>query len=241
MKRDLLKLSARLAMAVAVAGGSLLATATPAHADTFQLNSCHITGADPCVLDGASFGTVTLTQVGTSVQFDVVLINGNHFVETGAGGDALFLFNDLLPGSTITSISWTANNVVQAAPTGGFEGLTNLSSLVHADGTGDWSALVGCASTANPNPCSPGNIPFINDLHFTVTNATLAQLEIVNNGGNFFAADIQCGATQPNCANGLTGPVDAHPGTSVPDGGATVMLLGGALVGLGSLRRRFRA
>ena len=29
--------------------------------------------------------------------------------------------------------------------------------------------------------------------------------------------------------------------TSVPDGGATLMLLGGALVGLGALRRKFRA
>jgi len=31
-----------------------------------------------------------------------------------------------------------------------------------------------------------------------------------------------------------------NPGTTVPDGGMTLMLLGGALVGLESLRRRFR-
>jgi hypothetical protein len=41
--------------------------------------------------------------------------------------------------------------------------------------------------------------------------------------------------------NGSTGLVGATlTSTSVPDGGMTVMLLGGALVGLAGLRRKFR-
>ena len=63
-----------------------------ASADTFTFTSCHITGGCP----STGFGTVTLTQSGTSVNFDVVLNNGNRFVETGAGGGELFLFNDTL-------------------------------------------------------------------------------------------------------------------------------------------------
>ena len=45
---------------------------------------------------------MTLTQSGTSVDFTVTLINGNRFIETGAGGEELFLFNDTIAGSTIT-------------------------------------------------------------------------------------------------------------------------------------------
>src|SRR4029453_9425117 len=57
--------------------------ALPASADTFDLTSCHITGG--CTGTIPAFGTVTLTQSGTSVNIDVVLNNGNTFVETGAG------------------------------------------------------------------------------------------------------------------------------------------------------------
>jgi hypothetical protein len=44
-------------------------------------------------------------------------------------------------------------------------------------------------------------------------------------------------------AIGTTGGSDSYvnDGVKVPDGGMTLMLLGGALVGLGALRRKFRA
>jgi hypothetical protein len=58
--------------------------------------------------------------------------------------------------------------------------------------------------------------------------------------GNIFVSDILCGATQTGCTGGLTGPVDVTA-PAVPDGGMTVMLLGGVLVGLETLRRRLRA
>ena len=243
MKRDLLKLGARLALAAATAAAGLIATATPAHADTFFLASCHITGASPCdpnATAGPGFGSVTLTQSGTSVIFDVVLINGNTFVETGAGGGMLFSFNDTLAGSTITSITTTIDGTTVSVIPGGVSGSTNLAQF-QADGTGFFTAAIFCTVASD---CNGGSTPDFNDLHFTVTNATIAQLTTpptgVNAAGNIFVADVQCGATQPGCTSGLTGPVDVHQG-SVPDGGTTVALLGFALVGVESLRRRFRA
>src|SRR6266566_9147089 len=71
-----------IVLAVAILGVALIATATPAQADLFNLTSCHL--SDGCGT-ATQFGTVTLTQSGTSVNFDVVLNSGNRFVETGAG------------------------------------------------------------------------------------------------------------------------------------------------------------
>jgi hypothetical protein len=75
-------------------------------------------------------------------------------------------------------------------------------------------------------------IPTINDLHFTVTNATLAQLETANANGNFFVGDILCGAAQTQCG-GLTGPVDVSP-SAVPLPAALPLFATG-LAGLGLL------
>jgi hypothetical protein len=211
--------SAWIVLAVAILGAGLIATATPAQADTFTFTSCHVTGG--CT--GTSFGTVVLTQSGTSVNFDVVLGSGEFFVETGAGGKSLFLFNDSLSGSTITNISATLNGVTVAIA-GGLSGSTNVSPAIMADGTGTFTAQVFCTTESSCNGNS--GIP-VNDLHFTVTNATLAQLETANANGNLFVADVIFAGT------GNTGPVDV----SVPEP-TTLLLVGTVLVGLGGAWRR---
>jgi len=220
-----------------------LLTAPPAGADTFTFTSCHITGSS-CVggsIPAPGFGSVTLTQSGTSVNFDVVLINGNTFIETGSGGNELFLFNDSIAGSTITNITATENGTTVTIPTG-LSGLTNISPAVHADGSGDWTASVECTQPATGNGCNPGMIPTINDLHFTVTNATLAQLETPTaaSSPNIFVADILCGSAQTACA-GLTGPVDAVPAPLLGHGLLVLLAVGGVLFGgkfLENLKKR---
>ena len=71
---------------------------------------------------------------------------------------------------------------------------------------------------------------FAGPISFSVANATIADLTQPNNLGQVFVADILA-------PNGSTGPVDASTPNGVPDGGATVMLLGAALGALGMARR----
>jgi hypothetical protein len=206
-----------------------LLAAVPAQADTFNLTSCHISTGCPAA--GTVFGTVAVTQSGTSVDFLVVLNNGSRFVETGAGANQLFLFNSSSPAfAFMNELTGMPANAVP----GGLSGMT-ASPPVMADGTGLWNAGIECTIASN---CNGGSTPTFQEITFTVTNTTLAQVEAANAAGNIFVADILCGATVTGCA-GNTGPVDATP-TAVPDGGMTLMLLGGALVGFESLRRRLR-
>ena len=211
--------AALFAMSMAMTGVS--------YADTFNLTSCHLSGGCGTA---TQFGTVTLTQSGTSVNFDVVLNSGNRFVETGAGGGELFLFNDSLPGSTITSITATLNGANVSIP-GGLTGLTNQSPIM-ADGTGTFTAQVFCTDGSQ---CNGGSTPNINDLHFTVTMATIAALTTANSLGNIFVADILCGQT--GCT-GLTGPVDVTGGTAVIPIPGALPLFATGLAGLVMLGRR---
>ena len=230
---------------VALAGAALLAASAAfpsvSRADSFNLTSCHISNGSDGVDCGTvtQFGTVSLTQSDSStVHFDVVLNSGNLFVETGAGATSLFLFNDALTGSSITNISATlGGNPVSI--TGGLSGATNINPSgtppgVMADGAGNFTARVFCTTTSSCNGASGADI---DDLHFDVTNATLAQLEILNDKGNLFVADILCGQTGCPAAPNNTGVIDAVPG---PVLGAGLPGLVMACVGLVGLARRRR-
>src|SRR5947208_3241052 len=81
---------ARLGLVAALLAIGLLVAAPSAQAIVFNLTSCHVTGG--CGTQTV-FGTVTLTQVGANVNFDVELAGGNRFVETGSADQELFKFN----------------------------------------------------------------------------------------------------------------------------------------------------
>src|SRR5690349_7087720 len=83
-KMKKLLLAGVVASAITLIGSS-------AYADTFAFTSCRISGS-ACQGGSVSEAIVDLTQVGTNATFDVTLLKGNWFVETGAGGGGLFLF-----------------------------------------------------------------------------------------------------------------------------------------------------
>jgi hypothetical protein len=135
-----------------------------------------------------------------------------------------FLFDNA--GITLANIT----NISMPGNPGG--PITAFQGPIMANGTGQWMWAIGC-----PTCPQGGTGAFASALGFTVTNTTLAAMEVghlVNGVFELFVADILSGTT------GLTGDVDVNGG-SVPDGGATVMLLGVALGALGMVRRYLRS
>jgi len=206
-------------VAVAILGMALVATATPAQAVTFDLTSCHVSGGD-CG-GQTSFGTVTLTQNGASVDFVVSLAGGNRFVQTGSADQQLFKFNGAASAGNI--INEATANPLNAVP-GGLQG---FAGAFNQPVTGNFGFGIACAT----DPCNGGSTPVFTGLTFTVTNATIAQLTVPNNLNNLFVADVLI------ASNGQTGPVDVTGPGVVPEP-TTLLMVGTALVGLGAGWRR---
>ena len=196
--------------------GLLLATSS-ARADLFLFTSDHITGGGGT----PPFGSVTLTQVGASVDVTVHLFDSNFFVKTGSADDQAFKFNAVDVTLSDITVDPHIPGLVAAfsAQPNGFNG----------DGTGEFEFGINCPT------CGGGaSDQFNNDIEFHVADATIADLTVPNNLGNVFVADIISGQT------GLTGPVDSEgPVPPVPDSGATATLLGLGLAGLSGLRAKF--
>src|SRR5262249_53918454 len=114
-------------------------------------------------------------------------------------------------------------------------GSTN-QPLIHADGTGDWTAKVFCTDGSQGNG---GSTPNINDLHFTVTNATIGQLTTPTAASfpNIFVAAILCWAGVSWCS-GPTGPVDVAVRGPMVGAGRRGLVM--ACCGLLALARRRR-
>lgn len=206
---------------------------SPAQATTFDLTSCHISSPGSCGT-ATSFGTVTLTQSGGNVNFDVKLSDGSVFVETGSADFQLFKFNatGIVVGDIVneTTVPVLSPAVPLNGTTGAFSG----------DGTGDFSFGIACVNLSQCNGASGTNF---SELTFTVNGSTISDFLIDSGKGNFFVADILCGATS-GCTG--TGPVDvAVPAPLLGHGLFVLLAVGGVLFGsrfFGNLKeRRLRA
>jgi hypothetical protein len=225
MKRNRIALAATTVAALLLL---LTVCALPASANTVQylLTSDHCSNGG-CLSGQGSAGTITVTDVSGGVTVDVTLNSNFGFIN--GGFDAVFGFN-LLNTPSITYSGVNSGWVVvggnpQSAST------ANNGNGLHMDGTGYFQYGLDCPVAA----CGHGaSNPYYLPLDFTITGTGLTTASFTTNAiGEYFAVDI----IGPN---GNTGGVDASV-QGVPDGGITVMLLGGALVGLATLRRRFRA
>jgi hypothetical protein len=183
----------------------------------YDITVDHATGG----LGTGPFGSVSLNQNGTGVDFIVHINTGYGFVLTGSADFMNFKFN--ATGVSLSDITITQNapNTLTAqtpAPGHSFDG----------DGTGQF----GFGITGAPGQGSGGSDPFSTDIKFNVADSTISDFTVPNNLNFLFVVDV----ISPN---GNTGPAAVPGGRQVPDGGSTMSLLGAGLVGLSLVRRKF--
>jgi len=172
-----------------------------------------------------SYGTVTLTQDGTSVDVSVALRADLNFVSTGNDNSkAVFSFN-------ATGVA--AGDIGSIADASGqtFSVVTPGSNSPFGQFTFGILCATGCA-----NGGSGGG--YSDPLTFTVANATLADFNLLSTGGNpnaYFAADVYMSGTGATGAVGSTSVM-----TPVPEPETYALMLAG-LGAMGFVAKRRKA
>src|SRR5262249_43483928 len=148
----------KLLLLVPLVASLMVLTAPSASAAdvTFNLTSDHCTNG--CGPAGTIFGTVSLTQNGTTVDVVVHLNSGFAFAKTGAADMQAFKFNAGAP-VTLANITVDPHVPPLVAAAGAFSG----------DGTGNFGFGINCPS------CGGGlSDAFTTDIVFHVSNTTIA-------------------------------------------------------------------
>lgn len=209
----------RLALVVAGLTTLMLGVgAATASATTYNLTSDHCSGG--CGPAGTIFGTVTLTQNGTTVDVTVHLNSPYWFAKTGSVDSQAFVFNG-------TGVALGEISVNQTVPG---ETLVAGNAGYTASGIGSFTFGISCST------CGGGlSDKFNNDIVFHVANASIADL---TGGAQPFGADLGNGLT------GNTGPIDASlcvenctRDLTTPEPTSLVLLGSGLLLAVRGLRK----
>ncbi len=249
MRLAMVRNFARIA-ASGLAGLLLAAMPAAAASFTYEFTSDHCTGG--CLPAGASnMGTVVVTDNGLdTVDVTVTLTSGFGFVLTGAGtgtdGNGAFFFR--LTGnpqitydlSDSSMDGWLIPNEItpDKQNAGAYSGGSLADEFEYALACGV-APPNGSASDA----CGPGASKIApSPLMFSITAAglTAASFNDPGTSGSQFAADVIS-------TTGFTGLIDAScpvgtncGGGDIPDvpEPSTILLMGGALLGLGLLKKK---
>jgi hypothetical protein len=208
----------KLSIAAALAATTMAAVALPASAAiVYSLDTTNVGafGAGP-------YGSVTLTQNGTGVDFKIDLASGFNFVTTGnPNSHAVFAFN--ATGVSAGDIS----NIADAS------GLQTFSVVQPGNDSpfGSFTFGILCATG-----CSNGgsNGGYVDPLTFTVANSVLTDFASTSTGGTgaYFSADVITGS-----ATGAVGATSFM--TAVPEPSSWALMLAGlGAIGLGARGRK---